>query len=227
GLYVGNVALPLFVLFAAGPLLGSSLIVGALLKPQSAIAGLWLVRERQWQAIGLALAVLAGLVLATLPMTGFEPWRAWLDGLGWFSRSQPLVPRTFYGLALAEYVPGALAIGAAVAALAAGLLVGGRPGLARLGVASVVASPSLYAHGFTIALPALLELRALAFWAAIAITSVAGGLSWFAALGLVGASWFLPILRRPDHDRGGTEDELHPLGTVAEPWPAAGTRPDQ
>jgi hypothetical protein len=227
GLYVGNVALPLFLLFAAGPLAGGSLLVGALLKPQSAIAGLWLVRERRWRAIGVAIAVLAGLVVVTLPITGLDPWHAWLDGLGWFSRSQPLVPRTFYGLALAEYVPGLLALGAAVAALLAALLVRGRPGLARLGVASVVASPSLYAHGFTIALPALLELRALAFWMAIAITSVAGGLNWFAALALVAGSWFLPILRRSADAGQGPEDEFHPLADVADPWPAAEARQDQ
>jgi hypothetical protein len=228
GLYVGNVALPLFLLFAAGPFLGASLLVGALLKPQSAIAGLWLVRERRWQAIGVAIGILAGLVVVTLPITGVDPWRAWLDGLGWFSRSQPLVPRTFYGLALAEYVPAILAIGAAVAALLAALLVRGRPGLARLGVASVVASPSLYAHGFTIALPALLELRALVFWTAIGITSVAGGLSWFVALALVAGGWFVPVLRRSADARQGSEDQLHPLADAADPWPAArGAEPDQ
>ena len=142
--------------------------------------------------------------------------------------SQPFVPRTFYGLALAEYVPGLLALGAAVAVLLAALLVRGRSGLARLGVATVVASPSLYAHGFTIALPALLELRALAFWTAIAITSVPGGLTWFAALALVVAgSWFLPVLRRSAEDGRRPEDELHPLADVADPWPAAGSEPDQ
>jgi len=224
GLYVGNVSLPLFLLFAAGPLFGGTLLVGALLKPQSAIAGLWLVRERRWRAIGAAIAVLAGLVVVTLPITGLDPWRAWLDGLGWFSRSQPLVPRTFYGLALAEYVPGIVAVAAAVAILLAALLVTGRSGLARLGVASVIASPSLYAHGFTIALPALLELRALAFWTAIAITSVSGGLSWFAALALVAAGWFLPIVRRSADSEWRPEDELHPLAAAAEPWPAA--KPD-
>ncbi|HEY2888638.1 MAG TPA: glycosyltransferase family 87 protein, partial [Candidatus Limnocylindrales bacterium] len=227
GLYVGNVALPLFFLFAAGPVLGGSLLVGALLKPQSAIAGLWLVRERRWRAIGVAIVVLAGLALVTLPITGIDPWRAWLDGLSWFSRSQPLVPRTFYGLALAEYEPGIVAVGVAVAVLLAALLVRGRRGLARLGVASVVASPSLYAHGFTIALPALLELRALAFWTAIAITSVAGGLSWFAALAIVAGSWFLPILRRSTDPEQRAEDELHPFAGVLDPWPAREAEPDQ
>ena len=219
GLYVGNVALPLFCLFAAGPRLGSGLIVGALLKPQGAIAGLWLVREGRWRVAALGMLVLAGLVLVSLPLTGVDQWRAWIDGLTWFDRSQPLVPRTFYGLALAEYVPAFAALTAAVLVLGLALLGRGRSGLARLGVTTVVASPSLYAHGFSVALPALLELRGLAFWTAIAITSVSGGLTWFGALAIVVAAWFLPILRRPAEGSAGADAELHPLAGKDGPWP--------
>jgi hypothetical protein len=140
--------------------------------------------------------ILAALVLLTLPLTGLDRWTAWLDGLRWFSQSQPLVPRTFYGMAPAEYVPGAVALGAALVVIVLALLARGRTGLARVGVATVVGSPSLYAHGFTVALPALLELRAMVFWTAIALTSASGGPPWFAALGLVVASWFVPVLRR-------------------------------
>ncbi len=222
GLYVGNVALPLFLLFAAGPWLGSGLLVGALLKPQGAIAGLWLLRAGRWRPIALAGIVIAGLVGLTLPITGLDAWRAWLDGLAWFSRSQPLVPRTFYGLALDEYVPGLLALATGLLVTVLAVLPRGRPALARLGVATVVASPSLYAHGFTVALPALLELRALAFWSAIVLTSVAGGPAWFLALGVVVAGWFLPVLRRSAPEGAGCDDELHPLGGSPEPWPAAG-----
>lgn len=228
GLYVGNVALPLFLLFVVGPWAGSGLLAGTLLKPQGAIAGLWLLRERRWRAMLVGVLILAGLVLLTLPLTGIDRWTAWLDGLRWFSRSQTLVPRTFYGLALAEYVPGAIAVGAALIVIALALLGRGRAGLARVGVATVVASPSLYAHGFTVALPALLELRATVFWTAIALTSVSGGPPWFAALGLVVASWFVPVLRRAAAGSGsGAEDELHPLGAAAGPWPDAPDEPDQ
>jgi hypothetical protein len=219
GLYVGNVALPLFLLFAAGPWAGGGLLAGALLKPQGAIAGLWLIRERRWRAVLGGIAILAVLVLLTLPLTGVERWTEWLDGLRWFSQSQALVPRTFYGLALAEYVPGVVALGAALAVIALALLGRSRAGLARVGVATVVASPSLYAHGFTVALPALLELRAVLFWTAIAVTSVSGGPTWFAALGLVVAGWFVPAMRRPAPDSGSGGDELHPLGDAAGPWP--------
>lgn len=215
GLYVGNIALPLFLIFAAGPWFGRGLVAGALLKPQGAIAGLWLVRERRWRELLVGGAMLAGLLIVTLPLTGVDRWAAWLEGLSWFSRSQPLVPRTFYGLALAEYVPGVVAVAAAALVLVLALLGRGRPGLGRLGVATVVASPSLYAHGFSVALPALLELRAPLLWTAIALTSVSGGLSWFGAIAIVVAGWFVPILRRP-----GPADPLHPLAGAASPWPA-------
>jgi hypothetical protein len=227
GLYVGNVAVPLFLLFALAPWMGSGLVLGPLLKLNSAVAGLWLIRERRWRDIVVGLLILAGLAIATLPLTGFDRWRAWLDGLTWFARSQPLVPRTFYGLALAEYIPGlvALAIGLAITGLAfAGRR---RPGLARLGGATVVVSPSLYAHGFMVALPALLELRAMAFWAVIAITSVAPGLNWFGAIAIVVAGWFVPGLRRAVGSAGGPEDALHPLAGSAEPWPDAPLDPAQ
>ena len=224
-LYVGNVALPLFLLFVAGPWAGGGLLAGTLLKPQGAIAGLWLLRERRWRAVLNGVLVLAVLVLLTLPLAGLDRWSAWLDGLHWFSQSQPLVPRTFYGMAPAEYVPGGIALGAALVVIVLALLARGRTGLARIGVATVVASPSLYAHGFTVALPALLELRAMVFWTAIALTSVSGGPPWFAALGLVMASWFLPVLRRQGAGSATAasdrEEALHPLGVVAEPWPGA------
>jgi hypothetical protein len=228
GLYVGNVALPLFLLFAAGPWLGGGLLAGALLKPQGAIAGLWLLRERRWRAVATGLLVLVGLVLATVPLTGLAQWQAWLDGLAWFNRSQPLVPRTFYGLALAEYLPGLVALAAAGLVLVLALPGRGRSGLARLGVVTVVGSPSLYAHGFTVALPALLELRAMVFWTAIAVTSVSGGPTWFGALAIVVASWFLPVLRRDGGSvRPSSEDELHPLAGSSAPWSEAGLAPDQ
>jgi len=227
GLYVGNVALPVFLLFAAGPWLGGGLLAGALLKPQGAIAGLWLLRERRWRQAVYGVLILAGLVLLTAPLTGLAQWRAWLDGLDWFSRSQPLVPRTFYGLALAEYVPGLVALAAASLVLGLALPGRGRSGLARLGVVTVVGSPSLYAHGFSVALPALLELRAMAFWTAIALTSVSGGPTWFGALAIVVAGWFLPVLRRAGSSAPRSEDLLHPLAGRSGPWPERHPPADQ
>ena len=54
------------------------------------------------------------------------------------------------------------------------MLARGREGLARLGLASVVASPSLYIHGFVFAVPSFLRLRAEWLWLAAGMTSVYG-----------------------------------------------------
>jgi hypothetical protein len=223
GIYVGNVAIVLFLLFALAPWSAVGLVVGPLLKPASAVLGLWLVAERRWSEIGLGLLIVIGLVLAGLAVTGIDPWPAWLAGLGWYARSQPEVPATFYGIALGRYLP-ALVVGlVGLALLGLALLVRGRPLLARLGVVSVLISPSLYAHGFIVALPALLELRAGTVWAALAFMAAPLGPTWLIAPAIVLASWGLPGLRRGP---GTTEarpgdDWLQPLRRAPGPWPGA------
>ncbi|HEY7828179.1 MAG TPA: glycosyltransferase family 87 protein [Candidatus Limnocylindrales bacterium] len=223
GIYVGNVAIVLFLLFALAPWSGVGLVVGPLLKPASAVLGLWLVVERRWREIGLGLLIVIGLVLASLAVTGIDPWSAWLAGLSWYARSQPEVPATFYGIALERYLP-ALVVGlAGIGLLGLALLVRGRALLARLGVVSVLISPSLYAHGFIVALPALLELRATVVWAALAFMAAPLGPTWLIAPAIVLASWGLPGLRR---GLGTTEvrpgdDWLQPLRPAPRPWPGA------
>ena len=69
----------------------------------------------------------------------------------------------------------------------------------------MVASPSLFTHGFLVALPAFLDLRPAALWLALGITSVAPGLGWWLAVVLVVVASVIPSLRRSS---GG-------------PWPAA------
>lgn len=220
GLYVGNVAVLLLLFFAIAPWSGVGLVIGPLLKLPSAVLSLWLIAERRWRDIAVGLLVVGALVLASLPLTGLGVWTAWLDGLSWFARSQPLVPSTFYGIALDRYLP-ALAIsiiGFGLLGLAS--LARGRPLLARLGVVSVVVSPSLYAHGFMVALPALLELRAIALWTALAFTAAPLSPAWFVTLVIVAAGWFVSGLGRAAVG-GGSEDRLHPLGRTNEPWPDA------
>jgi hypothetical protein len=72
----------------------------------------------------------------------------------------------------------------------------GTEGLGRFGVATVVVSPSVFAHGFLIALPAFLGLRGPWLWLALGITSVAPGLGWWLAIAIVVGSAFVPGLRR-------------------------------
>src|SRR6266540_2036864 len=157
GLYVGNVAIPLFGLFVAAPVFGAGLILSALFKLYSGIAALWLLLERRWRDVVIGVGV---LVLALPGRGGLE--RLW-----------------------------------------------------RLGVATIATSPSLYSHGYVVAVPAILRLRAAALWLVMGITSVEPGVQWFYALGLIVASWYVPALRRESEPQAGPGDRgaalLHPL----------------
>jgi hypothetical protein len=196
GIYVGNVSVPVFALFAAAPWLGAGLVLATILKPYSAVTGLWLVRERRFRALGAGVAAVAGLALATLPFVGLGAWHDWLEGLRNYSESGALLPTRLIALGLTAYIPWIVAIGASVAAVAWAWLGRDREGLARYGVATIVASPSVFAHGFLIALPAFLGLRGPWLWVALGITSVAPGLGWWMAIVLVVGATFIPDLRR-------------------------------
>jgi hypothetical protein len=196
GIYVGNVSVLLFALFAAAPWLGAGLLLATILKPHSAVAGLWLVRERRFRALGAGIAAVAVLGFATLPFVGLGTWRDWLEGLRYYAESGALLPTRLIALGLTAYVPWVVAIGGSVAVVAWAWLGRGRDGLARFGVATVVASPSVFAHGFLIALPAFLGLRGPWLWIALGITSVAPGPGWWMAIALVIGATFIPGLRR-------------------------------
>ncbi len=122
---------------------------------------------------------------------------------------------SLYGFGLARYVP--LAVFTSVAAVVLVLAVwtrGRREQLARLGVATVTGSPSLFSHGFLVALPAMLRLDTPWFWLVFGLTACAPGLAWFGALAIVVVSWHVPAMwkrRLPDG--------WHPLGAAAGPWP--------
>jgi hypothetical protein len=218
GIYVGNVSVPLFALFAAAPWLGAGLLLATILKPYSAVAGLWLVRERRFRALGAGIAAVAVLGLATLPFVGLGAWRDWLEGLRYYAESGALLPTRLIALGLTAYVPWIVAIGGSVAVVAWAWLGRGREGLARFGVATVVASPSVFAHGFLIALPAFLGLRGSWLWVALGITSVAPGLGWWMAIVLVIVAAFIPSLRR---ETGGPwpppDDPADPSGPTIRP----------
>jgi len=230
GLYVGNVAVPAALLFAAGPWFGAGLVVASAFKAYSALAVLWLVREARWRQIALGVAILVVVALATLPLTGVALWRDWIAGLAAFRESQPLLQNSLYGAAVMRYVPFVVAVAIAAIAVGAALLARRTEGLARFGVATVVASPSVYAHGFIVALPAIATLRLRWAWLAIGLTTISpGGLNTWAAVVLVAVSWVLLVLRRPAvtlppagvEGRGGEVASWDLLGGAARPWPTA------
>jgi hypothetical protein len=216
GLWVGNVAVPALFLFAIGPWLGAGLVLGAVFKSYTAVATLWLARERSWLQLAAGLAIVVALIAATLPLTGTQLWSDWLDGLRVYQSSQRLLP-SLYGLGLPRFVPFPVYAAAALLAIAGAWLVRGRDSLARFGTATVVAAPSLFGHGMLMAVPSILSLRTAWAWLAIGLLSTPDGALWWLAIGVVTASWLVAEMRREE----GVEDSAepwHPLGS-GRLWP--------
>jgi hypothetical protein len=220
GLWVGNVAVPALALFALGPWLGAGLVLGAAFKSYTGIAALWLFRERRWLEAGAGVGALVALAAATLPLTGPDLWGKWLDGLRVYQSSQASVP-SLYGFGLPRYVPYAVFLPLAVVTVIAALRARGRESLARLGTATIVASPSLFSHGLLVAVPSLLSLRSPWLWLAIGFVSTPSGPHWLLAVGVVALSWTAPAMRRPPAPATatGAADPLHPLGATGAAWP--------
>jgi hypothetical protein len=225
GIFVGNVVIPSLLLMAVATRTGAGLVFGPLLKPQNGIVSLWLLRERAWRRLGVGLLALLVLVLATLPLTGVDLWRQWLEGLAAYQQSQQYLP-ALYGIGLGRYLPQWAFLSIAVVTLLAALWARGREGLARLGLASVMASPSLYIHGFVFAIPSFLRLRAEWLWVVAAMSCISPMPGPQLALGIGVAAWFVKgMARNVEEERaadGLGRRPLHPLGSVVEPWPAAG-----
>jgi hypothetical protein len=103
----------------------------------------------------------------------------------------------------------------------------GREGLARLGLASVVASPSLWSHGFVFGIPSFLRLRAEWLWLVAGMMSIGQWPAPQLALGIGVTAWFVKGMARHADD-GAAEPlgrpPLPPLGVVAEPWPTGEDR---
>jgi hypothetical protein len=230
GLWVGNVAVPALALFALAPWLGAGLVAGAIFKSYTGILALWLARERRWSQLVSGVAAIAVLALLTLPLVGVGAWQAWIEALRLYQASQQNLP-TLYGFGLPRFVPIWAFLALAAAAVLAALRTSGREGLARLGTATIVASPSLFGHGLLVAVPSMLTLRALWLWLAIGITSAPDGLQWWWVIGLIAASWLVPELRRPASvgarasevrtAEGDADEPLHPLRAGLGPWPEA------
>lgn len=163
GLWAGNVAVPALVLLAAGFRAGRWLVLGPLLKVQAAIPPLWLLRERRWRELAVGVALAAGLCIVTLPLVGVRAWLDWFAGLRAFQATEQAFP-VLYTFALPRVVPYGAFLAIGVASVGWALRARGPHGLARLAVASIVLSPSLYRHGVLAGLPAILVLDSQLVW---------------------------------------------------------------
>jgi glycosyl transferase family 87 len=217
GIFVGNVAIPLFALFAGAPWRPALLAIPPIFKVYSAIASLWLLRREHWRSAILGGSAIVVACVATLPLLGPQLWVDWVGGLEAYQVSQQQLPNNLYGYGLARYMPLFSFIAVAVVVTVLALRARGRrEQLARLGVATVTGSPSLFAHGYLVALPGMLRLETPWFWFAFGLTSCAHGPAWFGAIAVIVWSWFDPSLRK----RRGF-DPYHPLGAAPGPWPGA------
>ena len=215
GLYVGNVAVPLFALFAGAMARPWFLAVPPVFKLYSGVTSLWLLRREHWPSLAIGIAVVGGLSALSVVTMGAQLWFDWVRGLQTYQVSQELLRDYLFGFGLGRYMPlWAVAIIAVIVTVLALRARDRREQLSRLGVATVVASPSLFGHGWLVALPAMVSLETMTFWLVLGITACAPGLAWFVGLAIVGLSWYLPGLRK----REGA-DPWHPLGPAATPWP--------
>jgi hypothetical protein len=205
----GNVANVVLLLFCLGPVVGSALVGGLLFKVQSGIPALWLVRERRWADLLLGVGVLAGLALVTVPLVGLDAWSDYIVGLQVRAESQVNLPILF-GLSLAQWMPWAAFAVLSAVAVGLALILRGRRGLASLGLAGIVATPSLWPHGFAAAIPALLFLEAPLLWLALGVGVVG---QWFWVL-VVAGGW--AIWRAPKGT--ASADALHPVQGRPGPW---------
>ena len=196
GLWVGNVAVPLVALFALAPRFGEGLVVSPIFKLYSGVTTLWLVRERRWRPLVVGGLLVVGAAAVTFPLVGLVRWSEWIAGLRYFQESQPLLPQFLYGQSLPRYVPWAVAAVLAVAAVALALGSRGTDGLERLGLATIVASPSLYAHGLLVGIPAILRLRAGWMWLALALTGIAPAAPAWIGIAIAAAAWFVVPMQR-------------------------------
>jgi Glycosyltransferase family 87 len=216
GLWVGNVAVPLFAFFAVAPWIPAALVIGPIFKVYSGLTGLWLLRREHWPHLVIGVAAVLAVTAASLLVVDVSLWSDWFTGLSAYQVSQRLLPN-LYGFGLARYMPFVLFVGiAAVIVVLALRTRGRREQLGRLGVATVVGSPSLFSHGFLVALPAMFRLDTAWFWLVFGITACAPGPAWFAALAIVIVSWYVPAMRKRF-----APDPWHPLGAAAGAWPGA------
>jgi Glycosyltransferase family 87 len=214
GFESGNVASVTFLLFALAYRAGGSLALDGLFKVQAAIPALWLVRTRRWRGLVTGLAALTAIALVTLPLVGLDSWRAWLAGLGYRAESQAVVISMF-GYSEARFLPGAAFAALSVMVVAVALLFSGRRGLAALGLASIVASPSLWPHGFVFALPAVLMLESgTGVWIVLGAGAV-GPSMWLLLYG----GWIAVIATRR------LPDARHPMAGTDGPWPRPNLTP--
>ncbi len=140
GIFAGNIAPLLFLLFAAAPRVPAGLVVLGSFKLYQGVAGLWLIRTVKWRDIAIGLGVVLVAIVVTIPLTGIDRWVEWWRGLANYQVLAQQFDGPYAGNTLSTQLPFPLFVVIAGAVTLAAFIKTGREGLARLGVASVVVS---------------------------------------------------------------------------------------
>lgn len=218
GIAVGNVASFTFLMYALGFRVGAALVLSGMFKVQSMIPSLWLIAERRWRQLIAGIGVIAVVAAISLPVVGLHTWLAWPDGLLHFQESLARFPG-LESKSLVRWLGPTFALLISAVAIAFALMARGRNALARYGLASVVASPTLYLHGLSPLLAGMLILGPELLWFTLGLGPWSVG-PWI-TMALVGLALFRvrgSDLRTPN-DLSRERADLHPAGRLGQVWP--------
>ena len=219
GIAVGNVASFTFFLYALGFRVGAAIVLSGMFKIQSMIPAIWLIAERRWRELIAGIVIIAAIAAISLPVVGLHTWLAWPDGLLHFQESLARFP-VLESKSLVRRVGPVLALVISLGAIGFALMTRGRNALARYGLASVIASPTLYLHGLSPLLAGILILGPELLWFTLGAGPWKFG-AWvtMAVVGLALIRVRGDDLRIPN-DLSRARADLHPAGRVGQVWPA-------
>ena len=179
--------------------------MGALKVTQ--VPALMYLARRRFRAAAIGVVVLGLVCLATLPLTGVAIYGDWLAQL----RRAADPAWTIGGVSLGRWI-GMPDLAMTAAGIALALAVRGRDSVAWLGIAMIVASPSVHGFAFLFMLPALLTLRRdLSICVAALFLGVYNAAAWWIAFGIVIAAlvasnrWDWLRARRADDAGAGSD----------------------
>ena len=169
--------------------------VGALKVSQLQAWGRLLIRAPKRAIAGAA--VVGVLVLATLPLTGIDLWRSWLEQLS--RANDPAWP--LYGASFMRPLPQIVATAIVGLTILGAGFVPKRNAAAWVGILAVIGSPSLRIFGLLFLMPALLTIRRELMLVAMLLIATYTFEGWWLAVILITATLALshrwPALREP------------------------------
>ncbi len=145
--------------------------------------------RRQPSAALVGIAAVAAIALVTLPLTGTEPWRAWLEQVG--RAADPGWP--LRGSSLVQVFPGPIPVILTLLSVGAVLLVPPRRLAAGIGLLLVLGVPSLRNYGVLFLLPAMLEIRREVALVAVIVVGLGVAPAVWAGILLVTTAWLADV----------------------------------